>query len=109
MTAKPTTVYPLAGVFAPGVPHVTTEAPSKAAAAELEATGAFTTDPAHPNRQPDPEAPAAVNAPTPAGPTAATAADAPAPTTELPTEKQPADQPGDTPTETAATAETKES
>lgn len=64
MSATPTKVYPLAGVSAPGIPHVVHELPSQKAAEEYEATGAFTTNAKHPDRIPDEEIPLPVDAPT---------------------------------------------
>lgn len=74
MAATPTKAYPLRGRFVPGVPHVVTEAASKAEAEALEATGAFTLDPRHAERIPDAEIPLAVeHPPTPATPAPDTA------------------------------------
>lgn len=63
MAATPTRVYPLRGVFAPGVPHRVHELPSIKAAEVLLATGAFTDDPQHADRIPDDEIPGAVDEP----------------------------------------------
>lgn len=63
MAAIVTKAYPLSSVNGvpiqgiPGVPHVVTEAPTKADAEALEATGAFTLNPSHPDRLRDADAP----------------------------------------------------
>ncbi len=54
MAAQPTKVYPVAGHFLHDVPHVTQEVETKAEAERLIATGAFTDNPRHPDRQPEP-------------------------------------------------------
>jgi hypothetical protein len=56
-------VYPLAGVFMPGIPHVVTEVETKKEAEALIATGAFTDNPNDPRRIP----PAEAEQPAPAG------------------------------------------
>ena len=49
-TAKPTTVFPLRGVFLIDTPHIEHSTETKAEADALVATGAFTDDPNHPDR-----------------------------------------------------------
>lgn len=53
MSAKPTKLYPLAGRYLNDVPHSVHTVATKAQADDLEASGAFTTNPNHPDRDPD--------------------------------------------------------
>jgi hypothetical protein len=50
MAAKPTKVYPLEGHFLSDVPHVVTVVATRADADNLVASGAFSDNPNHPDR-----------------------------------------------------------
>ncbi len=66
MAAVKTKVYALSTGYLHGTPHQDHEVATKGEAEELEASGAFTTDPRHPDRlRSDPE-------PTPAAPAEST-------------------------------------
>jgi hypothetical protein len=53
VSAKPTKLYPLAGRYLNDVPHAVHVVATKAQADDLEASGAFTTNANHPDRDPD--------------------------------------------------------
>lgn len=75
MPAKPTKLYPIARHFLQGVPAAVHVVASRAEADELIATGAFTDDPKHPDRDLDA---ADLTAPPPVEPVAGPVPDQPA-------------------------------
>jgi hypothetical protein len=53
VSAKQVKVYPLRGVYLNGVPHAVHVVRTRSQAHDLEASGAFTTNPNHPDRDSD--------------------------------------------------------